>query len=143
MKKKIIAAVLVSGLAVSSVAMAGWGRGAGNPGGCYCGQQGYYQQLDPAVQEKLDAFYNDTADLRKQLVMKQAERRALLNSTNPDPAAASKLAGEIFDLRTTLQQKAEAAGVDQYMGPGMMGGGRGMGPGMMGGRGMGPGGGRF
>jgi len=134
MKKKIIAAVLVSGLAVSTVAMAGWGRGGGNPAGCYCGQgAGYYQQqVDPATQEKLNAFYNDTAELRKQMVMKQAERRALLNSDNPDPAAASKLAGEIFDLRTTMQQKAEAAGVDQYMGPrGPRGGG--MGRGMMGG----------
>ena len=135
MKKKIIAAVLVSGLAVSTVAMAGWGRGGGNPAGCYCGQQGgYYQQLDPATQEKLDAFYNDTADLRKQMVMKQAEHRALLNSDNPDPAAASKLAGELFDLRTSITEKAEAAGVDQYIGPrGPRGGG--MGRGMMGGGG--------
>lgn len=129
MKKKIIAAVLISGLAVATVASANWGRGGG---GFYCGncpQQGgvYYQQVDPAIQEKMDQFYTDTQALRKEMAVKQAEKMALLRSDNPDPAAVSKLTGELFDLRTAMQEKAEAAGVDQYMGPR---GGRGPGGGM-------------
>lgn len=141
MKKKILAVVLVAGLAMATAASAQWGRGGG--GGGYCGacMQGQYsQQVDPAVQEKLDKFYLETQDLRKQIVVKQAERRALMQSTNPDAAAAAKIAGEMFDLQTAMHDKAVAAGVDQYVGPMMMGGGgrgRGMGPGGGGGRMMG------
>ena len=75
-----------------------------------------YQQLDQATQDKIAQFRDDNQDLRKELAMKRAERRALLNSTNPDPAAAAKIAGELFDLQTTLRLKAEAAGVDEYIG---------------------------
>jgi hypothetical protein len=67
-------------------------------------------------------------------------------SSNPDPQAVAKVAGELFDLQTAMHDKAEAAGVAQYlpmrgmgMGGGMMGhrmkgmkGGQG---GMMGGQG--------
>lgn len=89
-----------------------------------------YQQVDKATQDKLDAFFRDTRDLRKQITMKQAEGQALLQGNNPDAAAASKISGEIFDLQANMQEKAKAAGVDTYLG----GPGRG---GMMGGRGMG------
>lgn len=141
MKKQIVAVVLVAGLAMATAASANWGRGGG--GGGYCGacpQGQYYQQADPAVQEKLDKFYLETQDLRKQMVVKQAERRALMQSANPDPAAVSKAAGELFDLQTAMHDKAVAAGVDQYIGPMMQGGGgrgQGMGPGGRGGRMMG------
>lgn len=131
MKKQIIAVVLISGLALATAASANWGRGGGRGGYCgYCpvAQGQMNQQVDPAVQEQLDKFFLETQDLRKQMVVKQAERRALMQSTNPDPAAASKLAGELFDLQSAMRDKAVAAGVDQYMGPGMMGGG--FGPGM-------------
>lgn len=153
MKKKIMAVVLVTGLVAASAASANWNRGNGR-GMNYqnCPQYSnpvVQQQLDPAVQEKLDKFFTDTQEIRKQIVMKQAEKRALLRSDNPDPVAASQLAGELFDLRNSMKAKAVEAGVDQYVGPrGMMGGGgqrfgqhhggkRGggmMGGGMMGGR---------
>jgi len=45
----------------------------------------------------------------------------------------SKVSGELFDLRTAMQDKAKAAGLDNYVG------GPGMGMGMMGGRGGGRG----
>ena len=141
MKKKIAIAILITGLGLAGVnqAFAGWGARSG-----YCPnvQGAGYSQLDPAVQEKLDAFFTANQDLRKALVMKRAEHRALMRSDSPDPAAASQVAGELFDLQTTVRQKAAEAGVAQYLGP--MGGGFGKGdcrPGMRGpgkgGRGMG------
>lgn len=132
MKKKVIALVLISGLAISTAASANWGRGNGGNGyGCgSCPQQGqYFQQIDPAIQGKIDQFYTDTTELRRTLAVKQAEKMALLRGDNPDPAAVSKLTGELFDLRADMRAKAEAAGVDQYIGPrGGRGFGKGMGP---------------
>ena len=102
-------------------------------GGCQKGALGY-TQLDAATKAKVDKFYDETKDLRKQMVMKHAEEAALMHATNPDADKAAKLAGEIFDLRATIQTKAEAAGVQGLIG---CGGCQGMGQGM--GRGMGMG----
>lgn len=144
MKKKIMTVVVIAGLGLVGLnyAHAGWGgRGAGWNGGYYgnCPQfQGaQYNQVDPATQEKFDKFFDDTQDLRKQIAVKRAEKQALMRSTNPDPAALSKVTGELFDLQSAMRQKAEEAGVTAYMGPrGMGGNGPGMGgPGMRGGRG--------
>lgn len=141
MKKKIAAIVLVLGLATAGVASARGGMGMGmGPGyGMGCPQgMAQYQQLDEATRNKIDAFYRDTQDLRKQIVMKHAAMRSLMNSQNADPATASKLSGELFDLQTAMQDKARAAGVAQYVGGGC-GMGMGMGPmgtGPHGGRGM-------
>jgi hypothetical protein len=134
MKKKIAAIALVLTLATAGIALARGGMGGGyGPGYHHPQMQGQmYQQADKATQDKLDAFFRDTQDLRKQIMMKQAERQALLQGTTPDAAAASKISGELFDLQVTMQDKAKAAGVDRYLG----GPGRG---GMMGGRGMGMG----
>jgi zinc resistance-associated protein len=154
MKKKIVIAVVVAGLGLAGLnqAFAGWGARAG--GWCPNFQGPGYTQMDPAVQEKLDTFFESNQDLHKSLIMKRAEHHALMRAENPDPAAASKVAGELFDLRAALQQKAEEAGVSSYLGrmgghggpgfcrTGMRGPGHG-GPGM-GGRmmnGAGPGGG--
>jgi Spy/CpxP family protein refolding chaperone len=138
MKKKIIAAVLISGLTIATAASAnwGWGGGPGYGGGPGCGanpqgQGMMYQQLDPATQEKIDTFFNENRDLGKQMAVKQAEKMALMRGDNPDPAAVAKVTSELFDLHVTMQDKAKAAGVDQYIGP--MGGGRGAGMGFHGG----------
>ncbi len=134
MKKKIAAIALVLTLATVGMASARGGMGGGyGPCNNNPQMQGQMnQQLDQATQVKVDAFFKDTQDLRKQIMMKQSEKQALLQGANPDAAAASKLSGELFDLRATMQDKAKAAGVDSYLG----GPGRG---GMMGGRGMGMG----
>lgn len=133
MKKKIAAIALVLTLATVGIASARGGMGGGNGMGYNHPQmQGQmYQQVDKATQDKLDAFFRDTQDLRKQMLMKQSERQALMQSTSPNTAAVSKISGEIFDLQATMQDKAKAAGIDNYVG------GPGMGGGMMGGRGMG------
>ncbi len=130
MKKHIVAIALIAGLSMASVASANWGRGGGGNGGfggCPQMQGQMMQQMDPATQEKVSKFFKDNQALHKQLVMKQAEKRAIMQSEKPDPQAAAKVAGELFDLRTALHDRAEAAGVVQYIGPmgGGMGGGKG------------------
>lgn len=134
MKMKITAKIAAVALALSiaSVGIAsarggmGYGMGYNHPQ-----MQGYaYQQPDAETQAKLNTFYNENQELRKQIMMKQAERQALVQSTNPNPAAVSKVSGELFDLMTTMQDKAKGAGLETYVGQGsgrgMMGGGRGM-----------------
>ena len=125
MKKQLLISALAGMIAVSAATAtyAGWGqRGGGywqqnvaSPGPRM--QMQYAAQLDPAVQGKLDKFFEDTQDLRKEIIIKRAEQRAMLRTENPDPAAAGQLAGELFDLRTTMHQKAEEAGVTAYLGP--------------------------
>lgn len=133
MKKALVVTALVVGMGLFGLQQASANRGMG--GGSMKGGPAY-SQLDTASKAKLDKFYHETQDLRKQMVMKLAEERAVLSSTNPDPAMAAKLAGEIFDLRTAVQAKAEAAGVQGMMGCGTcQGPGWGMRP-HHGGRGM-------
>ena len=116
MKKAIIAATLISGLTISTAAFAYQGMGGANQqAGCRYSQ---YQQLDQETLAKIDQFRKDTQDLRKQMVVKQAEKRAMMKGTNPDPAAVGQLSGEIFDLHTSMTNKAKEAGVEQYVGHG-------------------------
>ena len=142
MKKHIVAIVLFAGLSMATVASAGWGRGWNGDGNCPMmgapmmqGQM--MQQLEPAAKEKVVKFFKDNQALQKQIVMKQAEKRAIMQSDKPDPQAASKVAGELFDLRSEMFTKAEAAGVSQYIGP--MGGKGFRGPGARMGKGAGMG----
>lgn len=125
MKKQIIAVALVSSMVVATVASANWNRGGGRGfnGDCPCAQGQYQTQLDPEIQEKLDLYFDDTQELRKQITVKKAEQRALMRGENPDPAVAAKLAGELFDLRMVMRDKAEAAGVEDYIGRNKRGGG--------------------
>ena len=140
MKKKMMIMVVVAGLALAGTASAQCGKGGGGYGGGY-GHHGKMQggmlsqQLDPEIRAKVVQFRDDNLSLRKEIVMKRAEKRAIMNSTNADPAAAAKIAGELFDLRTAMREKAKAAGVESYMG--RFGKNGGMGPGSMMGRGHG------
>jgi Spy/CpxP family protein refolding chaperone len=123
MKKQIITIALISGLALAGTASANWGRGTMG-GGMNCGQlQGQFTQLDQATQDKIKKFFNDNQELRKKLVMKRAEKRALMQSATPDPKMVAAVTGELFDLRTTMRAHAVTAGVDKYLGPGRMGAG--------------------
>jgi zinc resistance-associated protein len=120
MKKTLVISALVLGMGFFGMQQASADKGMGGMfggmgGNCMKGGPGY-SQLDPSSKEKFDKFYNETKDLRKQMVMKRAEKRALMQSTNPDSAKVATLAGELFDLQTTLQSKAEAAGVQGIMG---------------------------
>ncbi len=125
MKRHIIAITLIAGLTMATVASANWGKGRhGYDGDCYWQQmdgpmvqEQMMQQLEPATQGKVDKFFKDNQALHKQIAMKQAEKSAIMQSEKPDPEAAAKVAGELFDLRTTMYDKAEAAGVAQHLGP--------------------------
>jgi Spy/CpxP family protein refolding chaperone len=125
MKKLFVALALIAGLAVTTAAMADWGRGGRGHGGygdCPQMQGQMFQQLDQATQDKIKQFRKDILPLRKEMAMKRAEKKALMKSSTPDAQAVARLAGEMFDIRTTIHEKAELAGVDQYIGPGRMGG---------------------
>ena len=144
MKKAIVAATLIAGMALSAPVYAYWGNGQGQ-GGNRCGTQ--MVQQNPEMKAKITQFFKDNLELRKQMVMKQAEKRALMRAATPDSKAVAQVVGELFDLRVALMTKADEAGLSDFMGPGMglgMGHGRmggkkmgrfGMGPGMMGGHG--------
>ncbi len=80
---------------------------------------------DPAMQQKHAQFLDETKELRRQLAVKEAGMRALMQSAQPDNAQAAQLAGELFDLREQLRAKAQASGLPM----GMMGGHHGMGMG--------------
>ena len=125
----IIGLVTVLGFAVLQQASArGWGGGSG--GGYNCpNYQMNYQQIDEATQAKIDAFRLETTELRKQMVMKMAEKQALMANQNPDPKAIAKVEGELFDLRTEMQNKAREAGVPAMGGKRGNFGGMGMGAG--------------
>ena len=51
------------------------------------------------------------------MAMKRAEKQALLRADTPDPTAVSNVEGELFDLRTTMHQKAVEADVVGLIGP--------------------------
>lgn len=122
MKKAIaitsMAAII--GLTGMYQASANWGPGMmGGGDGCPdLGMYGVTSQMDEATKVKFDTFFNDTQSLRKEMVVKRAEKRAYMRSNNPDPVAIGKLAGELFDLRASMHAKAKAAGLDDYIGKG-------------------------
>lgn len=133
MKKKIITAILISGLAITTVASANW-HGQRGYRDCPQMQMQGMQNLDEATQNKMKQFHTDNQALLKEMAMKRAEKRALMQSNTPDSKLAAQLTGELFDLRTTIHLKAEEAGVAQYLGPmnkgcNGMGGGKGQGGG--------------
>ena len=71
----------------------------------------HFHKLDAAGKEKIEKFRAETKDLRKQVAMKRAEQTALIRSESPNIEAVRKTAGELFDLRITVKEKAKAAGL--------------------------------
>jgi zinc resistance-associated protein len=148
----LLTLALTVGLAASSWARP-WGGGMG------CGMMGA-MDLTPDQAGKLfdlrQKFMNDTAEVRKQKMVKKAELAALWKAEKPDEKAIVAKQKELTALRGQLQEKSVAfrlearkiapqlaQGFDHGMGGGMRGHGMGMGPGgcpMVGpGGGMGPG----
>lgn len=127
-KKIIIAATVTTALAFAGLQaataapgeMKGRGPGFQHP----CPGQG--QSFDEATLKTRDTFLSETVELRKNMAVKKAAKRAVMSSTTPDPEKASQLAGELFDLREQLRTKARAAGLPagMMMGMGRMGSGQ-------------------
>ncbi|GAB4338455.1 MAG: hypothetical protein Kow0089_10450 [Desulfobulbaceae bacterium] len=132
----LLSAVLVGAITLAGLQSAGAGPWQGKPGrwagpGCgECAGPGYPgQQLSEQTIEARNVFLAETAELRKAMAVKRAEKRALMLSDNPDSKRVAELTGEIFDLREQLQDKAREKGLTD------MGIGRGAGRGCNGPRG--------
>ena len=84
---------------------------------CMKGKMGHgCQAIDAETQEKHDAFMAATTELRKEIAVKRAEKRAVMQAANPDPDQAAQLTRELLELRAQMMAQAEEAGVN--FGPG-------------------------
>ena len=92
----------------------------------YCGSYGTYDNTYTEKDaEAIEKFRVETNSTRKEIVVKRSELNALLRNDNPDEKKVAKLTGDLYDLETELEAKAESTGVrNRYSyghGPGMMG----------------------
>jgi zinc resistance-associated protein len=120
---------------------AGCGMGPGNGKGHGRGMMGMQMTPDQAAKafDLRQKFMNDTADLRKQMLVKRAELGELWRAKDPDKAKIAAKQKEINALRDQLQEKGTAFKLDMRKEfPTMVGGPGGAGCPMMGG-GKGPG----
>jgi zinc resistance-associated protein len=143
--RTILLATLIVGLVGSTSAYAFWGMGGGRGHGH---GKHWMMNLTPEqaaqVFDLKQKFMNDTAELRKNMLVKRAELAQLWKAEKPDEKAIEAKVKELGNLRTQFMEKAVAQRfamnkiVPGTMGPcPMMGPGGGMGSGM--GPGMGPG----
>jgi zinc resistance-associated protein len=146
--KTILLVTLIVGLvgATSAYAYRGMGGGMGHGGGMR-----WMMNLTPEqagqVFDLRQKFMNDTAELRKNMMVKRAEMMQLWKAENPDEKAIQAKVKELGALRTQFMEKAVAQrfamkkivpgamGPCPMMGPGMGPGGPGPGQG----KGPGPG----
>jgi zinc resistance-associated protein len=100
---------IISLLSASMVSARGnYGPGPGmGYGACddynYCNNR----SLTKEDQEKMAAFLTETKETRKQIAVKRSERRALMRQDNPDEKKVAQLTGEIFDLKSLLEEKSK------------------------------------
>lgn len=122
MKKVLIAAALIGvvGFAGTQIATArgNYSGVYGGCGNCTTGNQASSEENAKAYQKFLD----ETGAIRKDITVKGNELSALDRQDNPDEKKVAKLTGELYDLNTELNAKAEANGIDGRFarGPGMM-----------------------
>lgn len=77
-----------------------------------------YQAMDAETRQKHDAFFASTAELRKEMAAKRAEKQAVMRSANPDPDQAAQLTRELLALRSQMKVQAQEAGIDMASGSG-------------------------
>jgi len=133
-----IAAVAVVGIGINAFAHGEMGRGGGwgyHHGGMHY-QGGYGSRYDQDVsneeyqqlEQKREAFFNDTQALRTDLYAKERELQNELAKENPDAAKASGIQKEISELQSQFDQKRiehvmEMRKLNPKAGRGYMGGG--------------------
>jgi zinc resistance-associated protein len=151
MKVSKMSLVVLLTLALTvSLAASSWARPWG--GGMGCGMMGA-MNLSPEQSGKLfdlkQKFMNDTADVRKQMMVKHAELAALWKAETPDEKAIVAKQKELNAVKGQMQEKSVAFRLEarksapqlaQGFGPGMGRGMRGHGMGMGGCPMVGPGG---
>lgn len=112
MKKYLATAALIGLIGVTGISMAnargnyGYGPGPGYGecnGGRYCNAWSGSEKDD----EKLAAFYQETKEIRKEIVVKRSELDALMRQDNPDEKKVAKLTGDLYDLQGLMEEKAE------------------------------------
>ena len=126
MKKLITAAALIGviGFAGIQIASAHGGYFGNNHAyrGSYSTDARTFTEKDAQALEK---FRADTNSVRKEIVVKRSELNALLRNDNPDERKVAQLTGDLYDLETELETKAETTGIrgrsSYNHGPGMMG----------------------
>jgi zinc resistance-associated protein len=139
----LLALTLTLGLTASS-----WARPWGGGMGCGPGAMDLSPDQAGKFFDLKEKFRNDTAEMRKQMMVKHAELAALWKAEKPDQAAITAKQREVNALRDQMQEKRTAFQLEaRKISPELAKGfGRGMGGGMghggcpMVGGGMGPGG---
>ena len=116
MKRIIKAAAIILLIGAIAAPVMAWGPGKGGRGtnergggDQYSSRFGRFETLTPEQRDQLEAihkkFYEETVQLRNDLMVKRAELNAALNTTNPDVEKAKGLQKEISDIQGTLAQK--------------------------------------
>jgi len=110
MKKYLAAAALIGLIGFTGITMAnarGYGYGPG-PGYGDCDGSRYCSKwYSEKGDEKSAAFREETKEFRKEIVVKRSELDALMKQDNPDEKKVAKLTGDLFDLETQMEDKAE------------------------------------
>ena len=110
MKKLLMAVAVIGLLGFAGIQMASAHGGYGQGGGYgYCGQ--YDDEDNAKTNTTLEEFRAETNDIRRSIVVKRSELRALSNQDNPDAKRVAQLTGEVFDLQNDLDKKAADKGI--------------------------------
>jgi Spy/CpxP family protein refolding chaperone len=112
MKKFITAAAIISVISLAGIQTAFSHGGYYSNNNDYCGS---YSTDERTFTEKdaeaVEKFRAETNSMRKEIVVKRSELNAILRNDNPDEKRVAKLTGELYDLETELNTKAEKTGV--------------------------------
>lgn len=136
MKKGKLSLVLMLALSLSlTMAASSWAR----PWGCGPGAMNLTTEQAGQLFDLKQKFMNDTASLRKEMMVKRTELAALWQAENPDEKQILAKQKELNALKEQMQQKAVGFKMQarKICPQGAMGKGQGAGMGM--GGGMGPG----
>lgn len=136
MKKGKLSLVLLLALSLSlTLAASSWAR----PWGCGPGAMDLTTEQAGQLFDLKQKFLNDTASLRKEMMLKRTELAALWRAENPDEKQILAKQKELNALREQMQEKAVAFKMQarKICPQGPMGKGQGAGMGMGGPGGMG------
>jgi len=126
MRKLMTTVALIGAISLTGIQIASAHSGNYSNNNDYCGS---YSTDDRTFTEKdaeaVEKFRAETNSVRKEIVVKRSELNALLRNDNPDEKKVAKLTGDLYDLESELDAKAEKTGIrGRYAydhGSGMMG----------------------
>ena len=102
MKKLITAAAILSVISLAGI------QTVSAHDGNYSTDGRTVTEKDTAAIEK---FRTETNSVRKEIVVKRSELNALFRNDNPDEKKVAKLTGDLYDLETEFEAKAEETGI--------------------------------